>query len=149
MTRRVAVRAIIEKDGKLLLVKLKDYESSLGEKTYWCTVGGGVDPGEDLHSAIIREVVEETGITPEVGRLLFVQQFAEPADREHLEFFFQVTNSDDFSDVDLSSTTHGETEIATIDFVDPKEAHVLPKFLREIDPASIHAQTETQFFSGF
>jgi len=76
MKRRIAVRAIIEKDDKLLLAKLTGYGSNDGvPNEFWCTFGGGVDIGEPLEKAVIREVIEETGITPVIGQLLFVQQY--------------------------------------------------------------------------
>jgi len=146
MKRRIAVRAIIEKDDKLLLAKLTGYGSNDGvPNEFWCTFGGGVDIGEPLEKAVIREVIEETGITPVIGQLLFVQQY-EQNDVESIEFFFHVTNSDEFTDIDLSKTTHGEEEIAEMDFVDPKEAYILPKFLNDIDYADI-ANKPTQFFN--
>src|SRR5690349_4827279 len=119
-TRRVAVRAVIVKDGKLFCVKLNNYGGD-GSKALgtWITVGGKVDIGEPLLDAIIREVVEETGITPVVGNLLYIQQFSHH-NTEQLELFFHVKNADDFENIDLSKTSHGVEEIAEFGFVDPK-----------------------------
>lgn len=131
-TRRVAVRAIIMHDGKLLCAKLKahDNRSSDSSRDFWCTPGGGVDDGEPLHKAIEREILEETGIMPVIGNLLYIQQFKEK-DQEHLEFFFHVTNDSDFVNIDLGQTTHGALEIANIDFIDPTTNIVLPKSLTQ------------------
>jgi len=146
MKRRIAVRAIIEKDGKLLLVKLKPYDTAEPED-YWCTVGGGVDVCEPLEDAIVREIIEETGIAPVIGNLLYVMQWKnEQDDVENIEFFFHVTNSSDFTKIDLSKTTHGEAEIAEMAFINPKEAYILPKFLNDIDYTDI-ANKPTQFFN--
>jgi ADP-ribose pyrophosphatase YjhB (NUDIX family) len=148
MKRRIAVRAIIEKDGKLLLAKLTGYNDPDGKPNeFWCTFGGGVDPGEPLEQAVIREIIEETGITPVVGPLLFVQQYKEEDNSmEHIEFFFHVTNSDDYTAINLTKTTHGVEEIAVMDFVDPKETYVLPAFLKDIDYSNI-AKQPTKFFN--
>ena len=73
-------------------------------------------------------MIEETGIKPTVGRLLYIQQFKHK-DWEHLEFFFDITNSDDYAHVNLDATTHGALEIAEIGFIDPKTEHILPTFL--------------------
>src|SRR5262245_30786634 len=95
---------------------------------FWCLPGGGVDDGEPLLDAIKREMVEEIGVEPRVGCLLYVQQFARK-DRDHLEFFFLIENANDYQNVDLSQTTHGPDEIEEIAFVDPHATHILPEFL--------------------
>jgi ADP-ribose pyrophosphatase YjhB (NUDIX family) len=131
MTRRVSVRAIVLHQGKLLGVRLKPYEGSLreaGGTDYWCLPGGGLDEGEALVPGLEREMVEETGIRPDVGNLLYVQQFAYN-DKDYLEFFFHVTNSEDYLHIDLSKTTHGAEEIAEIGLVDPAATKLLPEFL--------------------
>ena len=62
--------------------------------------------------------VEELGAEPKIGRLLYVQQFAlEDDDQDILEFFFHIENPEDYQNVDLGKTTHGEKEIAAVDFV--------------------------------
>lgn len=144
MKRRLAVRAVIEKDSELLLVRLKPYENALGND-FWCTIGGTIEVGEEVIPALKREVKEETGIDAVVGNLLYVQQF-KTADTEHVEFFFHVTNTDDFMNIDLSKTTHGQVEIAEIGFVDPKTVHVLPEFLKTEDYSNLNEKSVT-FFS--
>jgi len=131
-TRRVATRAIIFKDGKLLCQQLTPGADGKA-RTYWCTPGGGLDIGESLEAGLHREMIEETGIAPKIGRLLFVQQFSEDGKKEQLEFFFLVENPKDYEIIDLASTTHGELEIEKIEFIDPKTENVLPEFLQKID----------------
>lgn len=53
--------AIIDQ-GKILLTKREDFE-------VWCLPGGGLDPGETLAQAAIREAHEETGLYVELTRL--------------------------------------------------------------------------------
>ncbi len=142
--RRVAVRAIVVRDNKLLLVKLKPYNGK--EKNYYCTVGGGLDEGESLVDGLKREVLEETGVEAQVGKLLFVQQYIEDAN-DCLEFFFLVTNASDFESLDLTKTSHGTTEIAEIGFFAPQKVNLLPKFLKDIDLGKLHSQTDVQTFS--
>lgn len=117
------------------------------DNLYWNTPGGGLDDGESLQDGVIREMVEETGISPRIGNLLYLQQFTY-GNREFLEFFFNVTNVVDYLHVDLSKTTHGSLEIAEITFIDPKASHVLPKFLATEDiPAHIAANAPPKIFN--
>lgn len=150
MNRRVAVRGIIVDDsGKLLAVRLKKYAGRATDDAndYWCTPGGGVDVGEPLLPALEREMVEELGVKPVIGNLLFVQQFVHN-DTEQMEFFFHITNAADYLDVDLSKTTHGAIEIAQVDFVDPGQERVLPQLLtNENLAAALQPGATTQFFN--
>jgi len=131
--RRVAIRGIIYRDGKILATKQMAEDGSEAEN--WATFGGGLDPQESLTEGLHREMIEETGIAPKIGKLLFVQQFAHPEDRtkEHLEFFFHIENTADYESIDLAATTHGAIEIARSEFIDPKESLILPLFLSEVD----------------
>jgi 8-oxo-dGTP diphosphatase len=53
------VAAVIDAGGRVLLVRRCAADSRGGE---WEFPGGKVDPGEDLSTALHREVVEETGL---------------------------------------------------------------------------------------
>lgn len=133
--RRVCVRGIIYKDGKLFCQQLKKQGGVASD--FWCTPGGGLDPLEPLIDGLKREMIEETGVAPEIGRLLFIQQYADSAnfsydEEEQLEFFFHIKNADDYETID-ESASHFDAEIFSCEFVDPKTEHVLPKFLRHID----------------
>jgi ADP-ribose pyrophosphatase YjhB (NUDIX family) len=129
--RRVAVRGIIFKDGKLLCQKLTAYRRN--DRDFWCTPGGGLDMGELLEDGLKREMIEETGIEPKIGRLLFIQQFTEDGKKEQMEFFFLIENPDDYEVIDLAATSHGVEEVELVEFIDPKQHVVLPDFLQKID----------------
>ena len=58
---RPAVRALLVADREILLVRL--FVSDSG-KHIWLAPGGGIESQEDHHSALIREVWEETGHRP-------------------------------------------------------------------------------------
>ena len=125
--RRINVRGIIFTNGKLFVQRLKG-----SDRDYWCTPGGGMDDGESLHEGLHREMVEETGIAPVIGKLLFIQQFHDGV-KEQLEFFFHITNTDDYSTIDLTQTTHGMIEVESCGFINPRANNVLPAILQTID----------------
>ena len=97
---------------------------------------------ETLHDAIVRECIEEAGVSPVIGPLLYVQQFSDQH-TDHLEFFFRVENWQDFVDVDLSKTTHGLAEIVECAFIDVRQVKTLPTFLQEVD---LSKNAAVQFF---
>ena len=65
-TYRPNVAAILRRpsDGKILVAERSDHKGS------WQFPQGGVDKGEDLISALYREVEEEIGVPPELYRLI-------------------------------------------------------------------------------
>lgn len=143
--RRLNVRGIIIKDGKLFCQKLKN-SHTIHSDEFWSTPGGGIDFGESLVEGLNREMIEETGVTPEIGNLLFIQQFMD-GEREQLEFFFHIINADDYEELDLSKTSHGEIEVAEYGFVDPKKTHILPKFLTITDIEQAVAESRPMYIN--
>ena len=85
-TPRLAVRALILHDDRLLLVNA--YPG--GTSDLWCAPGGGVHPGLSLPENLRREVHEETGLTVAVGDPVLVNEFHDPASGFHqVEMFFR------------------------------------------------------------
>jgi 8-oxo-dGTP pyrophosphatase MutT (NUDIX family) len=90
-TIRTSARALIERDGSLLVVRYRD------ERGDWYVLpGGGQRPGEGLEASLVREVLEETGAAVRVGPLRFVRECiagpdarALPPDFHQVEFFFR------------------------------------------------------------
>lgn len=128
MNIRISARGIAIHEEKLLAVRLKEHQSS-NEAEWWCLPGGRVEEGEDVPAAIQREMIEETGVKPDVGELLYVHEFVD-ADMRHVEFFFHIKNAKDYADVDLSQTSHGAAELAEIAFVQPASVTIMPAFLQ-------------------
>ena len=85
---RLAARAIIVRDNRLLLVNA--YPD--GQSDLWCAPGGGVEPGTSIHDNLIREVHEETGLVIAVGPIALVNEFHDPASGFHqVELFFRAS----------------------------------------------------------
>lgn len=79
---RVAAGALfVDGAGRVLLVR-PTY------KPYWEMPGGYVEPGESPRQACVREVREELGISPTVGRLLVVDWAPAAGDGDRLLFVF-------------------------------------------------------------
>jgi 8-oxo-dGTP pyrophosphatase MutT (NUDIX family) len=83
---RLAVRAVIVKDGRVLLVNAwPDGRSDL-----MCAPGGGVEPGSALPDNLRREVYEETGLTIRVGDPCLINEFHDPDSGFHqVDLFFR------------------------------------------------------------
>lgn len=67
MDLRVAAYAVVERRGKILLTHWRR-----GHLHGWTLPGGGLESGEDPRAAVVREVMEETGLEARVGKLLGV-----------------------------------------------------------------------------
>lgn len=67
MDLRVAAYAVVERRGRLLLTHWRR-----GHLHGWTLPGGGIESGEDPRDAVVREVLEETGLEARVGKLLGV-----------------------------------------------------------------------------
>jgi 8-oxo-dGTP diphosphatase len=83
----VGVGAVVfDGDGRVLLVK-RAHEPLKGE---WSLPGGGVEIGETLAAAVIREIFEETGLTVEVGEVVEVLDRVEHAPDGRVEYHFVI-----------------------------------------------------------
>ncbi|WP_087020339.1 NUDIX domain-containing protein [Thaumasiovibrio subtropicus] len=89
MKHRIRAAGILENDGKILLLKVKDHS---GE--YWIPPGGGLeDEDKCTRDALKREFLEETGLSVTVGAFLFAREFLEThKERYHAEFFYRITD---------------------------------------------------------
>lgn len=77
---RVGCGAVIQRaDGAVLLVK----RGRQPEQGHWGLPGGKVDWMEKLEDAVVREVLEETGLRVAVERLLCVVDHFEPVLQQH------------------------------------------------------------------
>lgn len=130
----ISVRAIIEYEGKFLLVRNKSFGSDHG---FWCLPGGGLKTGEDVFSTLKREMVEEMNIVPEIGNLLYIHQIKTDVGYTAPGLFFHIKNAKDYLTYDVEHSTHGKEELAAIDWVDIAEVDVLPKFLKNELPEII------------
>lgn len=92
---RVSGRGIIINDNKIVL-------NEFGNGEYFNIPGGGVEPGETVKDAVVREIFEETGLNVTAGDLIYVLEY-EPnkckfiyGDMPHISLVFRCyLNGDD------------------------------------------------------
>ena len=113
-------RGIIVHQGRLLVLVHS------GDTSFAALPGGRLEPGEGIKECMMRELVEELGVTAEVGRLLFVHTFMD-GDLQSIEFFFEIKNSADFVGFEDRTRSHAH-EIASAHWVAPTdEIRILPE----------------------
>jgi ADP-ribose pyrophosphatase YjhB (NUDIX family) len=95
----VRIRAIIVHDDKLLVIR-----NSAND--FYCLPGGKLELGETIHEGLKREITEELGIEPKIGRLLFINNYIENNGNQSIEFIFEVTNAEDYLDEKNLKGTH-------------------------------------------
>ncbi|HEX6970982.1 MAG TPA: NUDIX hydrolase [Limnochordia bacterium] len=78
------VRVVSVVDERVLLVRHRHPERA-AHPDFWCFPGGGVEPGESLADAALRELAEETGLE---GRLLALVSVRDILAPDRLEFVF-------------------------------------------------------------
>lgn len=76
----LSVKVLVSDDQCRCLI-LKRSMASKGNPGRWDFPGGKVDAGEALDEAARREVLEETGLEVEIGRVLGAAESESPADR--------------------------------------------------------------------
>ncbi len=86
MRHRLSAGAIVEHEGRVLLVRHK----KPAEYDFWVAPGGGVQSNEELTTTAEREVREETGLNVAIGRMLYIEEFYNPEVR-HCKFWFAAT----------------------------------------------------------
>ncbi|MCD0451343.1 NUDIX hydrolase [Actinocorallia sp. API 0066] len=82
-------------------------------KDYRDIPGGYVEQGETPHEAAIREVHEELGITPPIGRLLLTDWAPNPTEGDKLLYIF---DGGTLTNTHLTNIHLDPAEIATIEF---------------------------------
>ncbi|MGD9797072.1 MAG: NUDIX hydrolase [Acidimicrobiia bacterium] len=87
----VCIGAVAVDDDRLLLVRRRP-EPGAGR---WSIPGGHVEPGETLAEAVVRELLEETGLEGVCGELVgWVERIDEHRHQVILDFFVEVLEPD-------------------------------------------------------
>ena len=122
--RKVCVRAVIIHEGKLLVVR------HAHDASFAALPGGKLEWKEDIRECMKRELVEELGVMPVIGRLLYINNWVNE-EMQSLEFFFEITNGADYADISSLKGTHS-FELADIFFMSPSDdINLLPKVFND------------------
>ena len=108
----IRVGAIIMKNNKILMV------GNEARPEYLYSVGGRIKFGETSEEAVVREVLEETGVKLEIDRLGFIHEnyFYGDADTNYgqliyeISYYFYMKVPDDFEPISMSMTDDGQEE---------------------------------------
>lgn len=110
----IRCRGIIIHEGKLLVVR------HARDTSFVALPGGHLEWGEDVLECLRREIVEELGVTPKIGRLLYVNTFMDGTNVQPMEFFFEVTNGHEYLNMETLNRTHAH-ELSEILWIGPKD----------------------------
>lgn len=139
---KIRCRGIIVHDGKLLLVKHSP------DADFYALPGGHLDFGEDPKECIAREMVEELGITPTIGRLLYVYSFVHSDGKQSVEFHFEITNGQDFLAHAEKEKSHA-FEIVDVVWADQSTSlRILPEEIGKAFKAGKLFKDEVRFIKG-
>lgn len=110
---RVRVAGIIIQENSILLI-----QHIKNEKKYWLVPGGGVDWGESLEEALIREYKEETNLDIEVKDFLFFSETISPDKNKHvINLYFLVKIKNDSETMKIGN----ETNLSDLKYVSKEE----------------------------
>lgn len=110
----IRCRAIIMHEGKMLLVRHPH------NREYLALPGGYLEWGENAKECLKREIIEELGVEPEIGRLLYVHTYEDSSVTQPTEFFFEVKNGKDYLNIEANERTHAH-EIDEIVWANPQD----------------------------
>ncbi len=108
---KIAQKVIIEKNGKILLIR--DPRSSINA---WEFPGGRLNMGEMPIDGAIREVKEELGIDVEIMQPIYTETFVHPKDGDHLSVFYWATLIDPRQELVLQ-----EKEVSFAEWMDREQ----------------------------
>jgi ADP-ribose pyrophosphatase YjhB (NUDIX family) len=128
-TPRMAAGALFVDDAGAVLMVRPTY------KEYGDIPGGYVEPGESPRAACVREVREELGIEPAIGRLLVVDWAPNESEGDKLLFIFDggVLSADLLGRIQLQAEEIGDFGYCPVDQL---SRSTIPRLARRLSAAA-------------
>ena len=105
---KVATKAIIVKDGKVLIVR--DHK----DDAMWDLPGGRINIGENIEDALRREIMEELGVEINIKSVIYSSQRVHTSEgSSHLFIYCEVTVADPSQSLNVPSE-----ELAEVKWID-------------------------------
>lgn len=119
---KIAVKCIIEQEGKILL--MKESASSSWKPGKWSLPGGKLEAQETYQDAITREILEETGLEVSVSGLFEIEELVGIIDKNdrlahHYIFIAKQTGG---------TLKHADQHVAKLKWFDKRELKALTVF---------------------
>jgi 8-oxo-dGTP diphosphatase len=135
MIQKVGVAGLIYHNNSILAVKRSELEDVF--PNVYELPSGKVEFGESPDEAVIREVLEETGLNCSILNIFFIRSYLMKNNTEHkVEIFYELNLKDDTSKNIILSEEHSEYSWVNLDNINtldlPKEDPVriiIEKFL--------------------
>lgn len=140
--RHAARVILIDAGDRVLLMRGHDIDEPA--RSWWFTIGGGIESGEDSRAAAVREVFEETGLVldgdalvgPVVRRSAIFDFYAEHC-RQHEEIFLVRLDTAGAEVEGLSKEGWTEVEQNVLDELRWWELDALATVTEEVFPAEL------------
>jgi 8-oxo-dGTP diphosphatase len=119
---RIRVCGLYIENNRLLLLK---HHSIGAHHTLWSPPGGGMDFAENAAQTLIREFVEETGLTPLTYEFGFVHEYVNPP-MHAVELFFIITKTEGTAQLGKDPEMTGQQMLQELAFVDLETLRTIP-----------------------
>lgn len=127
---RVRINGLLVRDRSLLLVKMR---APTSDEPFWIPPGGGLEFGESMSDALVREMKEETGLNIKVKGLRYTSEFINPP-WHAVEFYFDCKFENGEvalgKDPELKSKEQYLRDIRFIAFKDFPNYNIVPYYLK-------------------
>lgn len=116
LSRRAARVILLDAAGRVLLVR--GHDAGAPQRSWWFTVGGGLEPGESPRAAAVRETAEEAGLELRPDQLQgpvltrsAIFDFFRVTCRQEEEFFLARLDGGAATELSDAGWTAGEREV--------------------------------------